>query len=424
MKVLVVGSGGREHALVKALRSSPRKPQVICAPGNAGIARDSLTADIAAGDREGIERLVAYARDASVDLTVVGPETPLVLGIANRFAAEGLKVFGPDAAAAQLEGSKCFTKEFLARHRIPTAPFRTFADAEAAERHLDAVTFPAVIKADGLAAGKGVVVARDRVEAASTVRSMLVEGCFGDASRRLVIEDCLRGSELSLMILTDGESFVPLETAQDYKQLLDGDQGPNTGGMGSYSPYFRLDDPVLGQVFANIVRPTLRGFREDGLRFRGVLYVGLMLTASGPQVLEFNVRFGDPEAQAILSRLRSDFLELLERTIEGRLADLQLAWDPRHSVCVVAASGGYPGKHATGHRISGLEQVTDPDVTVFHAGTARGPESEVVTSGGRVLGVTALAADREGARAKAYAALSRIRFEGIQYRKDIGAGGR
>ncbi len=424
MKILVVGSGGREHALVSTLGRSPRKPALYCAPGNAGIASEARIADIAADSAQGIENLLHFAKDEAIDMTVVGPEVPLVLGIADRFEAAGLKVFGPSRAAALLEGSKCHTKEFLARHGIPTAGFRIFDDARHAASHVERAAFPVVLKADGLAAGKGVIVARNRAEALAAVDAILVERRFGDAGNRLLVEDFLPGSEMSLLVIADGESFISLETAQDYKPALDGDKGPNTGGMGCYSPYFPLTDPVIRTAVEKIVRPTFDGLGRDGVVFRGVLYVGLMLTKDGPQVLEFNVRLGDPETQAILVRLKSDLAQVLELAIAGRLGNAKLEWDPRPSVCVVAASGGYPGKYEAGRRITGLESVADPDVKVFHAGTKRGPAGEVLTSGGRVLAVTAIARSREGARAKAYEALSRIQFEGMHFRRDIGAGER
>ncbi|MBI4606109.1 MAG: phosphoribosylamine--glycine ligase [Planctomycetes bacterium] len=423
MKVLVVGSGGREHAIVATLLRSGRRPEVLCAPGNAGIGAEARLVEGSGDSPEGIESLLGLARDEGIDLTVVGPEAPLVLGIADRFAAAGLRVFGPSREAAALEGSKCRAKELLARHGIPTAPFRIFDDARPAMAHLERAAYPLVLKADGLAAGKGVIVARDRAEAAAGAEAILVERRFGDAGRRLLVEDFLPGSEVSLLVITDGEDFLPLETAQDYKQAFDGDEGPNTGGMGCYSPTIALEDPVIRDAVERIVRPTLAGLREEGVLFRGVLYCGLMLTAKGPQVLEFNVRLGDPETQAILVRLKTDLLEVFERAVEGRLRGVRLEWDRRHSVCVVATSGGYPGTHATGFPITGLEGVrtSAPDVRVFHAGTRRAPSGEVLTSGGRVLGVTALGATRAEARAKAYAALEGIRFEGMRYRQDIGA---
>jgi len=424
MKILVVGSGGREHAIVSTLGRSPRKPQLYAAPGNAGIGLEAQLLDGSPDSLEGIERLLSHARSQGIGLTVVGPEAPLVLGMVDRFQAERLKIFGPDKSAAQLEGSKCFAKEFLARHGIPTGSFRIFDDPARARRHVESCPLPVVLKADGLAAGKGVIVARERAEALAAVEAILVERRFGEAGKRLVVEEFLEGSELSFFVISDGETFVPLETAQDYKQVFDGDQGPNTGGMGSYSPYYDLEDPLIRGIVEDIVKPTLKGLRSEGIVFRGSLYIGLMLTSKGPQVLEFNVRLGDPETQVILSRLRTDLAEVLERAADGRLAGLELSWDPRHAVTIVAASDGYPGKYTTGEVISGLDSIADEAVKVFHSGTRRGPKGEFLTAGGRVLAVTALGKDRSEARARAYAAIPKIHFAGMHHRKDIGAPGR
>ena len=423
-RVLVVGSGGREHALVSALVGSPSKPEVYCAPGNGGIAREARRVEMGADSSEAIDRLIAFVRAENIDLTVVGPELPLVLGIVDRFEEAGLKAFGPPAAGARLEGSKAFTKEFLARHEIPTAPFEIFEDADQAKDHVETCPLPVVLKADGLAAGKGVIIARDRQQAVDAVEAILVDHRFGKAGERLVIEECLQGSEISLLALTDGVHYIPLDTAQDYKPAYDGGEGPNTGGMGSYSPYLSLGDPKVQEILRRVVRPTLDGLREEGIPFRGVLYAGLMLTKDGPQVLEFNVRFGDPEAQPILSRLRTDLLELLEATLSpGGLARWTLDWDPRPAVCVVAASEGYPGSYEKGLPISGIDDATPTgtggDLKIHHAGTAPGTGDEIVTSGGRVLGVTAIGADRQAARAEAYKALEKIHFDGMWYRSDI-----
>ena len=425
-RVLVVGAGGREHAIVENLARSPARPQIYCAPGNAGMEEQAERVSLPAGSPEDLDRLVDFARSESIDLTVVGPEAPLVLGIVDRFEAADLQIFGPPATGARLEGSKCFTKEFLDRHEIPTAPFRIFDDAAEARDFVSQSEFPMVLKADGLAAGKGVIVAREPQEALNAVDAILVERRFGDAGSRLLIEDCLVGSEISLLILTDGDNFLPLETAQDYKPAHDGNRGPNTGGMGSYSPYLSLGDPKVQEILERIVRPTLDGLRQEGIPFRGVLYAGLMLTDSGPQVLEFNVRFGDPETQPILSRLRTDLLELFEATVSpGGLARFTLEWDRRAAVCVVAASEGYPGNYRTGLPISGFESAlkTAPEgeVIIHHAGTQRAPGGELVTSGGRVLGITALGESREEARRKAYAALEEVHFDGRMFRTDIAA---
>ncbi len=429
MKVLVVGSGGREHALVSALRASSSVDEVFCAPGNAGIGQEATLLDARLQTPAGIEALAGEVKDQGIDLTIVGPEAPLVAGIVDEFESRGLRVFGCSKSAAQLEGSKSFTKEFLARHDIPTAAFGVFDRSGPAYEHIEKSAVPVVVKADGLAAGKGVIVAQSRQEACEAVDAMMVEKRFGAAGERVVIEECLQGSEISLFVLSDGNDYVLLETSQDYKPIFDGDRGPNTGGMGTYSPYFSVDDPIVERARKEILEPTLNGMRADGHPFRGVLYAGLMLTESGPQVIEYNVRFGDPEVQSLLIRLRSDFLELVERAIDGELRGYCPEWDPRHAVCVIAASGGYPGSYATGKAITGLDSITSPDVKVYHAGTARGAHEdgspgEIVTSGGRVLGVTALGDTRDLARERAYGALENIRFEGMQFRKDIGLGER
>ncbi len=429
MKVLVVGSGGREHALVSALRASSSVDEVFCAPGNAGIGQEATLLDARLQNPAGIEALAGEVKDQGIDLTIVGPEAPLVAGIVDEFESRGLRVFGCSKSAAQLEGSKSFTKEFLARHDIPTAAFGVFDRSGPAYEHIEKSAVPVVVKADGLAAGKGVIVAQSRQEACEAVDAMMVEKRFGAAGERVVIEECLQGSEISLFVLSDGNDYVLLETSQDYKPIFDGDRGPNTGGMGTYSPYFSVDDPIVERARKEILEPTLNGMRADGHPFRGVLYAGLMLTESGPQVIEYNVRFGDPEVQSLLIRLRSDFLELVERAIDGELRGYCPEWDPRHAVCVIAASGGYPGSYATGKAITGLDSITSPDVKVYHSGTARGAHEdgspgEIVTSGGRVLGVTALGDTRDLARERAYGALENIRFDGMQFRKDIGLGER
>ncbi|MBN1442475.1 MAG: phosphoribosylamine--glycine ligase [Planctomycetes bacterium] len=425
-KVLVVGGGGREHAIVSTLARGASAVDVYCAPGNGGIRREARAVDIGCDTPDDIERLASFARRESIDLTVVGPEAPLVLGIADRFEAEGLRIFGPPAAGARLEGSKCFLKEFLARRSIPTAEFRIFDRAEDALTHVETCPVPVVVKADGLAAGKGVIVARERREAVLAVEAIMVERRFGEAGRRIVVEECLAGSEVSLLVVTDGRSYIPLETAQDYKPAFDGGKGPNTGGMGSYSPYLSLGSPLVQQALERIIAPTIEGLRDEGIPFRGVLYAGLMLTSDGPKILEYNVRFGDPETQPILMRLGTDLLSLLEAAAsEGGLERFTLEWDPRSAVCVVLASGGYPGSYEKGLAITGLEeaeQVAAPgEVKVFHAGTAAGAQGEIVTSGGRVLGVTALGETQEVARRRAYEAVAKIGFAGMRCRTDIAA---
>jgi phosphoribosylamine--glycine ligase len=423
-KVLVIGGGGREHALVAALARSPARPRLFCAPGNAGIAALADCVPIGCESAADLERLADFARDEGIHLTVVGPEAPLVLGIVDLFESRGLRAFGPPREGARLEGSKIYCKELLRRHEVPTADFESFDDPTAALAHVESRPLPLVVKADGLAAGKGVAVARDREQAVAAVRALMVEKRFGAAGNRIVVEDFLAGAEMSLMVLTDGVSYVPLETAQDYKPVFDGGEGPNTGGMGAYSPYISLGSPSVQRILQEIVRPTLEGLRAEGVRFRGVLYAGLMLTAEGPRVLEFNVRFGDPETQPILSRLKTDVLALFEAAcVEDGLAQVALRWDPRPAVCVVAASAGYPGAYEKGKKIEGLDAagVADPagETFVYHAGTTRTGAGDYLTTAGRVLGVTALGADLEDARRRAYAALSAIRFEGMHFRRDV-----
>jgi phosphoribosylamine--glycine ligase len=401
-RVLVVGGGGREHALVRALNRSPQHPEVLCAPGNPGIARDA--------------RILDQVDPAAADLVVVGPEAPLVDGLADECARAGVPCFGPTAAAARLEGSKAFAKEVMAAAGVPTA---RHAVVDTVEDGLAAIEgYPAVIKADGLAAGKGVVIARDEAEAREALEAMLVERRFGD--HPVVVEEFLEGSELSLLALCDGETALPLAPARDFKRIGEGDTGPNTGGMGSYSPVPEVDEALVDRIRAEVHQPVVDELARRGTPFHGVLYAGLMLTADGPRVLEFNVRFGDPEAQAVLPRLRADLLDLLARaTRPGGLTGAALDWDERAAVTVVLASRGYPAAPETGDAITGLERVPE-DVEVTHAGTAE-RDGALVTAGGRVLAVTALGYGTQAARERAYAAADMIAFEGRQYRRDIAA---
>jgi len=423
MKVLVLGSGGREHALVWKLRRSPSVDTVYCAPGSAGIAEDG-TILLDATQLTDPKAMAELATRLAVDLTVVGPEAPLVAGVVDEFVARGLAVAGPTAAAARLEGSKIFSKEFMARHRIPTADFVVAEDAGAARAALDRFGFPVVLKADGLAAGKGVVVAKDRQEALSAVEALFSGALVGVAGSRVVVEQFLPGTEVSLLVLTDGRVCLPMAPAQDHKAVFDGDQGPNTGGMGAYSDDAILSDDMRARVMREIVEPTVAGMAAEGTPYRGILYCGLMLTAHGPQVLEYNARFGDPETQALMMRWNGDLASALAATVSGRsLEGVRLDWTPGAAVCVVLASGGYPGSFRKGLPMQGLEKAAAlANVKVFHAGTHRGAQGWE-TSGGRVLGVTAAAASLPEAIRRAYEAVDQIRFEGMHCRRDIGKKG-
>ena len=416
MKILVIGGGGREHALTWKLKQSSGADRIFCAPGNAGTAQLAENVAISVSD---VPALARFAKENHVDLAVVGPDDPLAAGIVDLFVAEGLRIFGPSKAAARIESSKIFAKELMRKEGIPTARAGTFDRSDDAMRFCDELRFPIVVKADGLALGKGVVIAPDAASARSTIDEMMNQGRFGEAGRRVVVEEFLSGTECSLHALVDGESYRLLESARDHKRVLDGDVGPNTGGMGAFSPADNWNSKLQSQFGEVIMRPTLRGLRAEGITFRGLLYPGLMITENGARVLEFNCRFGDPETQAILPRMKSDLLPLLEATIDGKIDNYSIEWDQRPTVTVVLASGGYPGKYETGKSISGLDEAAKLDrLQIFHAGTKQ-LNDEIVTAGGRVLAVTALGSTIAEARSRAYEAVARIHFENCHYRRDI-----
>jgi phosphoribosylamine---glycine ligase len=418
MKVLVLGGGGREHALVWKLRQSPRITQLVCAPGNGGIADDS---EVAPADLKSLDSIVSLANRLQPDLTVVGPELPLTIGVVDEFTRRGWPIFGPTHAASRLESSKSFAKEFLQRHHIPTAHFAICDSIDQVRSALGHFHTPVVVKADGLAAGKGVVIAKSKEEAASTAAEMLSGRMVGDAGARVVLEECLQGDELSFLVFSDGERVAPLVAAQDHKRVGDGDTGPNTGGMGAYSTPDLLDDGMRDWLLNHVARPVVAGMKAEGTEFKGVLYCGLMMTARGPMVLEFNCRFGDPETQPILVRLESDLVEAFEASIQGRTSEGDFRWSQDSSVCVVMSSGGYPGIFEAGKRIDGLDDAAKIEgVKVFHAGTSK-RGGIYYTSGGRVLGVTARGPDLQTAVKRAYEACAKISFEGAHYRKDIAA---
>jgi len=418
MKVLVLGSGGREHALIWKLRQSPSVTQVYCIPGNGGIAAD---AECLPGDLKNVDSLAQTAARVQPDLTVVGPELPLSLGVVDEFSRRGYRIFGPTAAAARLESSKSFAKEFMQRHHIPTAKYAVCASEADLRDALPYFSPPIVVKADGLAAGKGVVICKTREEAATVAADMLSGRVLEGAGKRLVLEECLKGEEISFMVLSDGERVAPLVAAQDFKRVGDNDTGPNTGGMGSYSTDALLDGQMQEWLLTHVARPVIGGMKAEGSTYKGILYCGLMMTARGPMVLEFNCRFGDPETQPVLMRMESDLLGACIASIEGRVSEGDLRWSHDPAVCVVMASGGYPGSYETGKKITGIEDADRLEgVKVFHAGTAL-RDGAFSTAGGRVLGVTARGHDLAQAVERAYAGVAKIHFEGIHYRKDIAA---
>jgi len=419
MKVLIIGGGGREHALAWKAAQSARVDQVYVAPGNAGTATEDKLENIAI-DAEDIDALLAFALEQAIDLTIVGPEAPLVAGVVDRFQAGDLRVFGPSAAAAELEGSKAFSKDFLARHHIPTAAYKNFTDLDQAVAYIRQQGAPIVVKADGLAAGKGVILAQTEQQAIDACRDMLAGNAFGEAGHRVVVEEFLAGEEASFIVMVDGEHVLPLASSQDHKARDEGDSGPNTGGMGAYSPAPVVTDELYRRIMEEVIGPTVRGMAADGKPYSGFLYAGIMIAPDGsPRVLEYNVRFGDPETQPILLRLKSDLVELCEAALDRRLHQVQADWDSRASLGVVLAAGGYPGSYQKGHAISGLDTAQGDDIRVFHAGT-RLQDGDIVTSGGRVLCVCALGEDVAEAQRRAYAAVDKISWKDVYYRRDIG----
>lgn len=416
MKVLVVGSGGREHALCWKIAQRP-DTEVYVAPGNIGMVDVATLVNIKVDDIAG---LVDFAKVEGIDLTVVGPELPLTLGIVDAFQEAGLACFGPNKAAAKLEGSKAFSKELMKKYGIPTAAFDTFTDVEKAKAFVDEIGVPCVVKADGLAAGKGVIICMTREEADKAIEDMLTDHAFGDASATIVIEEYMVGPEVSVLAFADGKSVLPMVSAQDHKRIFDGDKGPNTGGMGAYSPAPVYTEALSAEVNKTIIEPTIAAMAAEGTPFTGILYTGLMLTEKGPRVLEYNVRFGDPETQPIMVRMKSDIVELFQACVDGKLDEAMLEWHDEAAVCVIMASGGYPASSEKGVPIHGLDDIAAEEAIVFHSGTAE-KDGEIVTNGGRVLGVTAKDATIKGAIDKAYAAVEKINFDHMQFRRDIGA---
>ena len=418
MRVLVIGGGGREHTLVWKTAQSPLVERIFCAPGNGGIQELAECVNISASDIAG---LTNFAEKEKIDLTIVGPEAPLAEGITDEFIRRGLRIFGPTKAAAQIEASKVFAKGAMVKYGIPTADFIVFDDAQRALRHIRKRPAPMVVKADGLAAGKGVIVCRTRDDAEEAVRRIMIEKEFGASGDQVIIEDCLVGEEASMLAFTDGETVLPMDSAQDHKPVFDNDEGPNTGGMGAYSPAPVVTPEVYRQINNKILTPMIRGLAAEGIEYKGVLYAGVMMTDDRPKVLEFNVRFGDPENQALMPRLENDLVEIMNAIVDRRLSEIELKWSPQAAVCVVMASGGYPGPYEKGKTISGLDSVDDDSVVVFHAGTKRLDDGRTVTDGGRVLGVTGLSDTIGQAIERTYAAAEKIHFDGAHYRKDIGA---
>ncbi|MBS6511718.1 MAG: phosphoribosylamine--glycine ligase [Clostridiales bacterium] len=415
MKILVVGGGGREHTILWKLAQSPKKPELYCAPGNGGISQIATCVDIAATD---IENMVAFAKREKMDLVVVAPDDPLAMGMVDALEKEGIRAFGPKKNAAIIEASKAFSKELMKKYHIPTAEYETFSDAQKALEYVKTAKIPLVVKADGLALGKGVLICKTRQEAEQAVRQVMLDKAFGTAGNTVVIEEFLEGPEVSVLTFTDSHTILPMASAQDHKRARDNDEGLNTGGMGTFSPTPKYTPEIQQQVEREIIRPTVDALNAEGRPFKGVIFFGLMLTKDGPKLLEYNARFGDPEAQSVLFRMKNDLLEIFEAVIEERLSEITLEFEPGAALCVVMASGGYPEHYEKGKEISGLDEVSD-GIVVFHAGT-RLENGKFYTSGGRVLGVVAKGEDMEAARKIAYENVQKIHFEGAQYRQDIG----
>ena len=414
MKILVVGGGGREHAIIWKLRQNSSIGEIHCAPGNGGISNIAKCVPIKATD---IEALTEYAKKENFDLVIVAPDDPLYMGLVDKLTAQGIRAFGPSRLAAEIEGSKVYAKELMKKYDIPTAGYEVFNDFDSAHEYVKKSSFPLVVKADGLALGKGVIICDTYDQAAEALKTIMVDKKFGDAGSRVVIEEFIEGPEVSVLSFCDGKTILPMASAQDHKRAFDGDKGPNTGGMGTFSPSPKYTPEIQKQVEETIIYPTVKALQTEGRPFKGIIFFGLMLTKDGPKVLEYNARFGDPEAQVVLPRLKNDLLEIIEACIDGTLSDIELKWNEQSAVCVVMASGGYPGSYKKGIPISGLEEVKN--AVVFHAGTTK-EDDTYLTSGGRVLGITALGEDIESARKTAYGEIKHISFEGAQYRTDIG----
>ncbi|MDU3337445.1 phosphoribosylamine--glycine ligase [Paraclostridium bifermentans] len=415
MKILVVGSGGREHAICYSLLKGKKVDEIYCAPGNAGISEIAQCLNIKDND---IDNLYKFAKENKIDLTIVGPEVPLVDGIVDRFEKENLKIFGPNKKCSMLEGSKAFSKEFMRKHDIPTAKYKEYMDLDEAINEIDSFGYPVVIKADGLAAGKGVVIAKDKEEGIKALKEMMNDKKFGSAGEKIVIEEFLKGIETSILAFVDNNTIVPMESAKDHKKVYNNEQGPNTGGMGTFSPSNIYDEQLSNIVKKEVLDKTLKGFKDDNLNYKGILFIGLMITEDGPKVLEYNVRFGDPETQSVLLRLETDLIEIIEAILENRLNEIHIKYDEKNAVCVMLTSGGYPESYEKGKVITGLDKV-DEDIVIFHSGTKL-INNKLVTNGGRVIGISAKGNSLEEASKKVYENIENIKFEGMHYRTDIG----